>query len=40
MSFYPEVSKQAHEVIFSREKAESAHPDLVFNSMPVQQTHC
>ena len=36
MSFNPDVSKQAQEVIFSRKQAKSVHPDLVFNNTPVQ----
>ena len=40
MSFNPDVSKQAQEVAFSRKQAESVHPDLAFNNMPVHQTHC
>ena len=40
MSFNPDVSKQAQEVIFSRKQAKSVHPDLVFNNIPVHQTHC
>ena len=33
MSFNLDVNKQAQEV-------KSVHPDLVFNNMPVHQTHC
>ena len=40
MSFNPDVSKQAQEVIFSRKQVKSVHPDLVFNNIPVHQTHC
>ena len=40
MSFNPDVSKQAQEVIFSRKQAKSVHPDLVFNNTPIHQTHC
>ena len=39
MSFNPDVSKQAHEVIFSRKQVKSVHPDLVFSNMPVHQAH-
>ena len=35
MSFNPDVSKQAQEVIFSRKEAQSVHPDLVVNKTPV-----
>ena len=38
MSFNPDVSKKAQEVIFSRKQGKSVHPDLAFNNMPVQQT--
>ena len=40
MSSNPDVSKQVQEVILSRKQAKSVHPDLVFNNMPVHQTHC
>ena len=40
LSFDPDVRKQAQEVTFSRKQAKSVHPDLVFNSTPVHQTHC
>ena len=40
MSFNPDVSKQTQEIIFSRKQTKSVHPDLVFNDMPVHQTHC
>ena len=39
MSFNPDISKQAQEVIFSRKQAKSVNPDLVFNNTPVHQTH-
>ena len=39
MSFNPDVSKQAQQVIFLKKQAKSVHPDLVFNNMPVHQTH-
>ena len=40
MSFNPDVSKQAQEVIFSRKQAKTVHPDLIFNNTPGHQTHC
>ena len=40
MSFNPDVSKQAQEVIFSRKQVKSVHPDLLFNNMTVHQTQC
>ena len=39
MSFNPDVSKQAQEVILSRKQTKSVHADLVFNNTPVHQTH-
>ena len=39
MSFNPDVSKQAQEVILSRKEAKSVHPDLAFNNTPVHLTH-
>ena len=30
----------AWEVTFSRKQTKLVHPDLVFNKMPVHQTHC
>ena len=37
MSFNPDISEQAHEVIFSRERSVSSHPPLTFNNIPVAQ---
>ena len=37
MSFNPNVSKQAHEVIFSRERNKANHPNLVFNNICVKR---
>ena len=39
MSFNPDISKQAHGVIFSRKRSVTSHPPLTFNSIPVAQTH-
>ena len=39
MSFNPDISKQAHEVIFSRKRSVSSHPPLTFNNIPVAQTN-
>ena len=36
MSFNPDVSKQAQEVVFSR-KAKLAHPPVIFNNIPVKR---
>ena len=40
MSFNPNISKQAHEVIFSHKNLPTFHPPLTFNSTPVAQTNC
>ena len=40
MRFNPDISKQAHEVIFSRKNLLTFHPPLTFNSIPVAQTNC
>ena len=39
MSFDPDLSKQAQEVIFSRKSKRSAHPLLVFSNNNVSQTY-
>ena len=39
MSFNPGISKQAHEVIFSRKKSVASHPPLTVNNIPVAQTN-
>ena len=39
MSFNPDISKQAHEVIFSRKWSVSSHPPLIFNNIPVARTN-
>ena len=38
MSFNPDPSKQAQEVIFSRKIKKPSHPDLIFNNNQVIQT--
>ena len=38
MSFNPDPSKQAQEVIFSRKYTEEDHPPKYFNDIPVTQT--
>ena len=38
MSFNPDISKQAHEVIFSRKRSVTPHSPLTFNNIPVAQT--
>ena len=40
MSFNPDISKQAHEIIFSRKNLLTFHPPLTFNNIPVAQTNC
>ena len=37
MSFNPDISKQAHEVIFRRKRSVSSHPPLTFNNIPAAQ---
>ena len=37
MSFNPDLSKQAQEVIFSRKINKVCHPPLLFNNSTVQQ---
>ena len=38
MSFNPDPSKQAQEVIFTRKLIKPSHPTLFFNNLPVQKT--
>ena len=37
MSFNPDPSKQAHEVIFSRRMQKTCHPSIYFNNKSVKQ---
>ena len=39
MSFNPDISKQAHEVIFSLKRFIASHLPLTFNNIPVVQTN-
>ena len=39
MSFIPDISKQAHKVIFFRKRYIASHPPLTFNGIPVAQTN-
>ena len=39
MTFNPDISKQFHEVIFSRKRSVSSHPLFNFNDIPVAQTN-
>ena len=38
MSFNPDPTKQAQEVIFSRKTAKKIHPKIFFNIIPVSKT--
>ena len=38
MSFNPDVSKQAQEVIFSKKNKKLFHPTVLFNNILVQHT--
>ena len=40
MSFNPDISKQAQEVIFSRNLRKTGHPTVYFNHGPVARTNC
>ena len=40
MSFNPDKSKQAQEVIFSRKTQRVIHPPAIFNNMPVVCSSC
>ena len=37
MSFNPDITKQAQEIIFSRKKNNTSHPSLYFNNTPIQR---
>ena len=39
MSFNPDISKQAHEVISSCKRSIEFYPPLTFNNIPVAQTN-
>ena len=40
MNFNRDLSKQAHEVIFSRKTAKVSHPSITFNTAPVARKAC
>ena len=40
MSFNPDITKQAQEVIFSRKSKKTGHPTVYFNHAPVARTNC
>ena len=37
MSFNPDISEQAQEIIFSRKSHKPAHPPVIFNNVPVKR---
>ena len=37
MSFNPDITKQAQEIIFSRKKNDTSHPNLYFNNAQIQR---
>ena len=37
MSFNPDITKQAQEIIFSRNKIVTSHPSLYFNNAQMQR---
>ena len=37
MSFNPDITKQAQEIIFSRKKNNTSHPSLYFNDTPIHR---
>ena len=37
MSFNPDITKQAQEIIFSRNKIVTSHPSLDFNNVQIQR---
>ena len=39
MIFNPDISTQAHEVIFSRKRSIASHPPLTFNNIQIAQTN-
>ena len=39
MSFNPDITKQAQEIIFSRKKNDTSHPSLYFNNTQIQQRY-
>ena len=38
MSFNPDPTKMAHEVLFSRKKSKVIHPSLIFNGKDVRRS--
>ena len=38
MSFNPDKTKPAHEVIFSRKTENTIYPNLYFNNVPIVKT--
>ena len=39
MSFNPDITKQAQEIIFSRKKNNTSHPSLYFHNTPIQRKY-
>ena len=39
ISFNPDISKQAHKIVFFHKRAIAFHPPLTFNNIPVAQTN-
>ena len=39
MNFYPDISKQANDVAFSRKTNKVSHRSLTFDNIPVAQTN-
>ena len=37
MSFNPDISEQAHKIVFPRKNFKISHPSLTFNNIPVAQ---
>ena len=37
MSFNPDITKQAQEIIFSRKKNDKSHPSLYFNDARIKR---
>ena len=37
MSFNPDLTKQAQEIIFSRKTTKKVHPKIFFNNIPVSK---
>ena len=40
MSFNPDITKQAQEIIFSKKSKKTDHSTVYFNDAPVAHTNC